>query len=256
MVDASFVVSEVKREGYFVAHDVIDFNSVKNLRTQIDKIIADHNKTIRQHSDLNMIHNCHELSLDFLRVYEHTLVDSVLSELLGHSYIIYAFQSSSLPPKGTNYARRIHVDCPRLIENYVTNVGVIIALDDFTSQTGAVRFMPYSHKEQALTSEDDFSAFSKDAKCKAGSIVFFNARTHHRAGLNSTKVYRHALTCNFCRCFMRQRFDLVRLAQASSLILELTKNQRKLIGYDVRMPINQEEFFQPLSKRMYLPNQE
>ena len=45
----------------------------------------------------------------------------------------------------TNYSRRIHVDCPRLIPGYVTNMGATILLDDFTEDNGATWFLPGSH---------------------------------------------------------------------------------------------------------------
>ena len=84
----------------------------------------------------------------------------------------------------------------------------------------------------------------------------FNARTFHREGINYSNDYRHSLTTNFCRCYMRQRFDFVRMANASGSIFTMSESQRKLIGYDVRLPTSLDEFFMPEGKRLYKANQE
>ena len=55
---------------------------------------------------------------------------------------------------------------------------------------------------------------------------------------------------------MRQRFDFVRMAAASGSLLLMSESQRKLIGYDVRMPTSLDEFFMPEGKRLYKANQE
>ena len=203
-----------------------------------------------------MMHNCHEESINFLEAYQHPCIVRCLSELLGDSYIIYAFQSSSLPPNGTNFARRIHCDSPRLIKDYITNIGVILTLDNYSEQTGAIEFMPFSFDTAIPPGEEDFEMSSQKVFCDKGSIIIFNARTFHREGLNSTDTFRHSLTCNFCRCYMRQRFDFVRMAQASGSILQMTEQQRKLIGYNVRVPTSLDEFFLPPEKRLYLSGQE
>ena len=252
----SEIVKNVRDKGFFVVNSVFTSAEVLNLREQLDDINQESNLNVRSIQDLNMVHNCHEKSLDFLSAYENTLIVRALKELLGHSYIIYALQSSTLPPNSTNYARRIHCDSPRLIKDYITNVGVIITLDDYTESSGSIEFMPYSFCLDKPPSESEFAARSKKVECRKGAVIIFNARTFHREGINSTQLTRHSLTCNFCRCYMRQRFDFVRMAQSSGSILAMTSHQRKLIGYNVRMPTSLDEFFLPEDKRMYLSGQE
>ncbi len=252
----SEIVEDVRDKGFFTVDSVFTSAEVLNLREQLDEVNRQSNLNVRSTQDLNMVHNCHEKSLDFLGAFEHPLIVSTLNELLGHSYIIYAFQSSTLPPNATNSARRIHCDSPRLIQDYITNVGVIIALNDYTQNSGSIEFMPYSFRIDKPPSDSEFVAKSKKVECREGSVIIFNARTFHREGINMTQSIRHSLTCNFCRCYMRQRFDFVRMAQSSGSILAMTSHQRKLIGYNVRMPTSLDEFFLPDDQRMYLSGQE
>lgn len=252
----SSISDEIMQKGFTLIPDAFSDLKIKNARTLLDKFNTIHNQNLRASSDRDMVHNCHELSIKFLELFESKIIDDTLSLLLGHSYLIYAFQSSSLPPQGTNFARRIHCDTPRLIPGYITNIGVIISLDDYSPENGAIEFLPKSFEQTTLPSTKQFELYSKKVLCPKGSIIIFNARNYHREGFNHSSVYRHSLTANFCRCYMRQRFDFVRMAQASSLMISLTENQRKLIGYNARMPTSLDEFFLPADKRMYLSGQE
>src|SRR6185369_14759252 len=75
-----------------------------------------------------MVHNLMVRGRPFLRLLENRVLHAYLDEFLSDTCILYAYTSSSMPPGGSNYSRRIHVDCPRVIPGYVTNVG--ITLDD------------------------------------------------------------------------------------------------------------------------------
>lgn len=249
-------INEVLTKGFCILHSLFKGAYVDRLREILDLAVVSHNELNTSLADVNMVHNCHEVNIEFLKCLEHSLIDSILSSILQQSYIIYAFQSSSLPPFGTNNARRIHCDTPRTIPSYITNIGVIITLDEYTDQTGAIEFMPYSRELLDIPSQPTFESSATPVHCPKGSVIIFDARTYHREGINKTSSYRHSLTCNFCRCYMRQRFDYVRMAQSSGLILRLTSNQRKLLGYNVRVPVSMEEYFYPSDRRLYLPGQE
>ncbi|MCP9890256.1 phytanoyl-CoA dioxygenase family protein [Cyanobium sp. Aljojuca 7D2] len=256
MIDVAVLKEIVLHKGFCVIENLFPEDEVYTLRKLLESAVEQHNQNLRSDTDRDMVHNCHEYSLKFIEPYQHPLIDDMLSQLLGYSYIIYAFQSSSLPPNGSNYARRIHCDSSRVIENYVTNIGVIITLDDYTKESGPIEFLPQSFKSTSKPTSDIFASKSEKIICNAGSCIIFNARTFHREGINHLSRYRHSLTCNFCRCYMKQRFDYVRMAEASGSILRMTCEQRKLIGYNVRVPTSLDEFFLPSNKRMYLPNQE
>lgn len=206
--------------------------------------------------DAGMVHNC------FLRgrmMREHlssTNLRSATDALLCSNAIIYAHQSSSLKPGKGNYGSRIHVDCPRFIPGYRTNLGYILALHSFTQANGGTWVLPGSHRSEHLPTEDEFDQAAIQLTCNAGDAIFFDARLVHRAGVNSTDQWRHAITINFCRPFMRSRFDFPKMVKDEVWVKELDDSARKFLGFDVRMPSSLEEFYLPASERLYLPNQE
>jgi ectoine hydroxylase-related dioxygenase (phytanoyl-CoA dioxygenase family) len=136
----------------------------------------------------------------------------------------------------------------------MTNLGVVIPLDDFTLDNGATLMLKGSHLNELLPPAEIFTANAIRATCSAGDMIVFNARLMHAAGVNTTATARHALTLNFCRSFMRQRFDFPRLVPAN-IIDRLGPDGQRLLGMNVRMPTSLDEFYLPEDKRLYKPNQ-
>ena len=83
-----------------------------------------------------MVHNLMVREPVFAQFLENPMLHAYLSPLLGDTCIVYAYTSSSMPPSGANFSHRVHVDSPRVIPGYWTNVGVMVALDDYTRRTG------------------------------------------------------------------------------------------------------------------------
>ena len=105
-----------------------------------------------------MVHNPMMLDRRFLDLLENPAIVGALDTFLGPTSILYAYTSSSMPAGGSNYSRRVHVDSPRVIPGYMTNLGVIVALDDFTDDNGATYFLPRSFERTDPPSEEEFFA--------------------------------------------------------------------------------------------------
>ena len=197
-----------------------------------------------------MVHNLMVRGRPFLRLLENRVLHAYLDEFLSDTCILYAYTSSSMPPGGSNYSRRIHVDCPRVIPGYVTNVGITLALDDFTEENGATELLPDSQWRTDMPSDEEFDRSAIRFMPKAGQAIMFNARTWHRGGVNRTGEPRHALTINACRSFMRQRFDYARLIDPD-LLDHVGPLGRRFLGFNVRMPASLEEYYVPEEQRLY-----
>lgn len=206
--------------------------------------------------DVGMVHNCFLRGETMLAHLANPNLRQVTDGLLCKHAIIYAYQSSSLPPGQGNYGSRVHVDCPRFIPGYRTNLGYILALHPFTKDNGGTWVLPGSHLTERIPDLPEFEKHAIQLTCERGDAIFFDGRLAHRAGENHTYQWRHAITINFCRPFMRSRFDFPKMLAQTSLIKDLDASARKFLGFDVRMPSSLSEFYLPPSKRFYLPNQE
>ena len=148
------------------------------------------------------------------------------------------------------------MDCPRLIHGYITNVGLTLALDAFTSDNGAMQIAPLLFDR---ANRPDEAAFESQMitldNLEPGDAVLFNARCWHRGGLNRTDHWRHAVTMNVCRAYMRQQFDFPRMLK-TDVVSGLSEDVKRFLGFYVRMPASMEEFLLPADQRPYRPGQE
>jgi ectoine hydroxylase-related dioxygenase (phytanoyl-CoA dioxygenase family) len=243
--------------GFTVIRNVLESNFVKNLRERLLAATEAQNESYcgeRHQNDQWMVHNLMFADQSFLDLLDNKAMLEMLDYALGDTSLIYAYQSSSMPANGTNYSNRVHVDCPRWIENHNTNVGIIFPLNDFNAQSGGTYFLPGSHKSPLMPSEEYFYAKATQVECKSGDLVFFNARTVHSGGENLTNEPRAAITINCCRSYMRQRFNFAEMG-GDQFGEGLNEAQRRLLGYNVRMPKSLGEFYLPEEKRLYKANQ-
>ncbi|BCJ87827.1 hypothetical protein skT53_28120 [Effusibacillus dendaii] len=237
--------------------DFLDAKTCEKLKELLEIALANYKPLGPERSILDkyLLHDLLCQNLMFGKLLEDPRIQRILSPLLGDYWIMYAFTSSSLPPHGTNYGSRIHVDSPRFIPTYPTNIGIIWALDEFTAENGGTELLPGSHHSAVVPTPELFEKNCVQITCQLGSILVFNARVWHRAGVNKTENWRHSLTMNACRPYMKQRLDWVRMIP-SEISNQLNDQARRIIGFDTRLPTSMEEFFAEDDKRLYKSGQE
>ena len=246
--------NEINKNGFIIIPSVLSSDNVKKLWTELDQAMKDDISERPDVFDVGMVHNCFLRGTALRDILNNPVLDKYISCLLEEHYIMYAYQSSSLAPNSKNYGSRIHVDSPRFIQDYQTNIGVIFPLTDFTEENGATWVLPRSHNTIDAPNESTFEKESIQAVCNAGDMIIFLGRLWHKAGSNNTSTIRHSITINFCRSFMRQRFDYPRLIDQKTL-KALNEQGKRLIGMNVRVPVSLEEFYLPEDQRLYKPNQ-
>jgi ectoine hydroxylase-related dioxygenase (phytanoyl-CoA dioxygenase family) len=243
---------DILTRGYTIVENVLSDDFVRQakaeLQAALEKEVAYHGSA--NYSDYGMVLLCSLYGGAFLQLFDNDKLLEPFNQVLGPGCIVYAYTSSSMPPGGGNYSNRIHVDCPRIIPGYVTNMGATILLDDFTEENGATWFLPNSHEEPDAPTPERFYAESKRLIAKAGSVWFFNARVWHAGGKNSTSLWRHALTINMCRPWMKQRIDIPR-AMAGMDLSGCSEQILQKLGFHAQVPASYAEYYLPPEQRKY-----
>jgi len=129
-----------------------------------------------------------------------------------------------------------------------THPGIFPA--DFTLNNGATYYLPKSHKLAEPPTEEHFYANAKRFVAKAGSVWFFNARVWHAGGDNKTSQWRHGLTLNMCRPYMKQRIDIPR-AMANMDLSSVSEKALQKLGFLAQTPANYDEYYVAPEKRKY-----
>jgi hypothetical protein len=236
----------------FIEPTLCDLLGVR-LKAALDEYVPNE-VSERSSLDRYLLHDLVCRDLAFAELLDDPRLQQLVAPLLGEHWIMYAFTSSSLPPGATNYGRRMHFDSPRFVPSYAFNVGLIWALDAFTTENGATEVLPASHHSSEVPSEGYFDKNCIQISCGKGSLIVFNGRLLHRSGVNRTGIWRHALTLNACRPYMKQRMDWVRFVP-EEISGKLGAQGRRLLGYDTRLPTSLDEFFLPESERLYKADQ-
>ena len=204
----------------------------------------------RDYKDYGMVLLCSLYGGAFWSLFDNPRLTGPFNAILGAGCTVYAYTSSSMPPNAVNYSGRVHVDCPRLIPGYVTNMGATILLDDFTEENGATWYLPNSHEQAQPPEEKSFYASARRVLAPAGSVWFFNARTWHAGGVNRSNHWRHALTINMARPWMKQRLDIPR-AMAHLDLSKLSPAARQKLGFDAQVPASYDEYYAPPEQRKF-----
>jgi ectoine hydroxylase-related dioxygenase (phytanoyl-CoA dioxygenase family) len=250
--DKNDFVREIESQGYVILPDVVPQPMLQSLRSELEAAIQAEDKLRQRYPGAHggMVLLCSLYGGSLVKILEVDALMEPFEWLLGDGCIVYAYTSSSMPPGGGNYSNRIHVDCPRIVPGYITNVGATILLDDFTEENGATWFLPGSQLRADAPSDDEFYRGAARVVAPAGSVFYFNARLWHAGGRNQTTAWRHALTLNICRPYMKQRLDIPRTMAHLDLTGVSTRALQKL-GFLSQVPASYDEYYAPPEKRKF-----
>lgn len=253
-VDDEAVLAELARDGYAIVEDALVADQVAQLRRDLEAAIASETAYHRgtDYQDYGMVLVCCAHARSFVDVLAHPGVMRIIERILGEGCIVYAYTSSSMPPGASNYSERIHVDCPRLIPGYETNAGVMMLLDDFTAENGATWVLPGSQHRREPPSREEFFASARRIVAPAGSAVYLNPRVWHAGGKNETSRWRHSITLNMCRPYMKQRLDIPKMMAASGVDLTAVSDKAlQKMGFHAQVPESLDEYYQPPERRKF-----
>lgn len=252
-IELSVYRKAIQEQGYLIFRDVIDTELVGKLRDDTDAVIQE-NKLRGIHAG-NYFYLAHTRAESFLDLFRLSPLQSYIDDTLSDTCIIHSYNGVLLEPSVDNPIQNaIHRDSPRFCRPYLLSMQILYLLDDFTLENGATYLLPGSHLKEGKPSEKEFYENAVQVEAKAGDAVIFDAMLWHAAGFNSTSQPRRGLTVVYTRSFMKQQIDLTR-ATDEKIVRTLTADQRRLLGFNVRVPASYEEFNVDLEQRLYLPNQ-
>jgi putative glycosyltransferase len=257
--DTASIAEVVRTEGCVVLRNFEAPTTVERLRAEAERLIAeDQARDGGAGSSLyGLVYAVMTRSPVFLEYMTQPLARALFQNLLGAGCTVHHYCVTSIPPGRGHYGSEVHIDVPRsrLIPGYVTNVGLLLALDAFREENGAFEIMPHSFADEDPVEERRFAAERIIVELDPGDAIVFNARCAHRGGLNRTDRWRHGLSLHACRPYMRQLFDYPRM-MPPDVLARLDAEAQQFLGCWVRMPTSMEEWNMPADQRPYRSGQE
>jgi len=190
----------------------------------------------------------------FLDLLEADHGQALLEQFFQGPYILNTFGGVLNLPNGTSYVGRVHRDQRTFSGDLHLMVQLLVMLDDFSEENGATYLLSGSHRSRERPPDDAFFRDAARAIGPAGSIVVFNSNLWHAAGVNRSDRPRRALTLAFTRPFIKQQLDYAR-ALGYERGDSLSPTLRQVLGYNARVPVSLDEWYQPPEKRMYQRDQ-
>jgi len=190
----------------------------------------------------------------FLDVLELVVSRAPLDAFFGAPFILNTYGAVLNRPADAAYVGRVHRDQRTFSGDMRLMAQLLVMLDDFTEANGATYLLDGSHRLRERPPDDLFFRTAARASGPAGSIVMFDSNLWHAAGVNRTGSPRRALTMAFTRPFVKQQLDYPR-ALGVDRASTMSPLLRQLLGYNARIPVNLDEWYQPPDKRAYKRDQ-
>jgi ectoine hydroxylase-related dioxygenase (phytanoyl-CoA dioxygenase family) len=164
----------------------------------------------------------------------HPLVTGVLDRVLGESYQFSAPVGICIGPGEA--AQVLHRDdaiypLPWPHDDVVVNT--MWAFDDFTTENGATRVVPGSHKW--TTADYDADHPTVTVEMPAGSVIFYPGTVLHGGGANHTERPRLGVILEYVTGWLRPQENHL-LAVPHDIAADLAPELQELLGYNVYPP--------------------
>lgn len=232
------VESLVEADGYAIIHDVIDDDACHQLIAEIDRVEREFDITFGQNGfegfETRRIFNLIARGPSFRDLVINQTILQSIEGLLGEDFLLSGTTSMHIGPGET--IQPLHSDdgmitLPR--PHPATMVTTLWALSTFTSQNGATRLIPGSHKLKGITPgsghEDDILL----AEMPAGSVLILHGSTWHGGGANTTaQVDRYGLSIQYVAGWCRQQQNLM-LGTPRDIVASYPRRLQELIGYSM-----------------------
>ncbi len=215
-LDVDGIAARLIRDGFAAVPDLASTELVAEIRDEIDRLEARKPggdippcagtgyHTIRF---FNLLHE----SEVWQRVAIHPPVLAIIKKVLGDDLQLSTMGTAIVGPgeddQPLHADDRVYGNLPRPHRRELV-CNTVWALSDFTTETGATRFVPGSQlvAEQEPDPEAEYDL--ERAVMSAGGIAFILGRTYHGAGANVSDERRYGLTINYCDSAMRPQENL------------------------------------------------
>lgn len=180
--------------GFTLVKNVLSADTVAAMRDTLIEWEAKVGHEQRFLGEASHVTNLPTLDPIFHQTIDHPQVLPIVEQVLGKAIILGSLNARIVRPN--DGAQGLHSDIRADLLNMASPVMVntVWLLDDFTSENGATRIVPGSHKSGMHRVPDGVEVkHVVEAIAPAGSVLIFNGQCWHGGGNNRTQRNRHAM---------------------------------------------------------------
>lgn len=231
---------QLDEEGLLILEDFASPEMVARLRRRIAELFAELGEQagaeFKQEPETDRLANLVNHGEVFERAIAEPKLLAAVEGVLGAQFKLSSLNARSVHPR-SSWVQPLHCDTGALPDERGNSVcNIVWMLDDFTTENGAPRFVPGSHRAGKLPQEvlDDPIAPHPQEELitgSAGTVVVMNAHLWHGGTANRTGQPRLALHSFYCRRDQPQQQYQKRLL-SEDVQQRLSENLRWLLALD------------------------
>jgi ectoine hydroxylase-related dioxygenase (phytanoyl-CoA dioxygenase family) len=233
-VDA--IVTGLRDDGYVIVEGVLDPARIAALHTELDEVLAD-TPTGRNDFEGFGTRRIYRLFAK-TRGFDDLAIDpvmlGVLDEVLGHYQLSAPTGIQIGPGEPEQILHRDDSIYPLPEPHGEVVLNTMWALDDFTCENGATRFVPGSHRWEPGRSPAPADAFVQ-AEMPAGSVAFYTGSIWHGGGANRTDRPRLGVILEYVAAWLRPQENHV-IGVSPQIVARLPERLQELLGYNIFPP--------------------
>lgn len=237
MIDLATHAARIDSEGYTILEAVVPDDQRLELIDIIDRTMAESQIPFGENAFLGertrRIFNLLGRDVAFARVPLFApalgLAEAVLDEGLLLSSLT-AIDMHAGQPSQPFHADDGSIPLPR--PHVPLTCVAIWALTDFTSENGATRLVPGSHRANRIPRRGEQPDGVVEAVMPAGSVLVYNGSVWHGGGANHSAITRRGIVCNYCAGWVRHE-ESQTLSLDRAQVAAFPSRLRQMVGYGV-----------------------
>ncbi len=231
---------QLATEGYLVFEDFMSFELRASLIARVEELFREEGAAagseFKQEAGCGRLANLVDKGEVFRQIIVTPEILEAVGSVLGSEFKLSSLNARSAHPR-SNSRQPLHADMgavPDKRGNWVCNA--VWMLDEFTTENGAIRMIPGSHRWGQLPQdalEDPLAADPREILLTgtAGTVAIMNAHMWHAATENRTDGPRRALHAFYARRDKPQQQYQKRLVHPE-VQARLTPEQRQILALD------------------------
>jgi ectoine hydroxylase-related dioxygenase (phytanoyl-CoA dioxygenase family) len=230
------VAQRLTDDGYVVVTGMMDEARLLAARADLDRVLQG-TKTGRNFFEGFDTQRVYALFAK-TRMFDQAAIDpmllGVLDQVLGHYQLSAPVGICIGPGEKAQILHRDDSIYPVPEPHPPLVVNTMWPLDEFTTENGATRFIPGSHRwepDRRPTASDPIET----AVMSPGSVMFYLGSLWHGGGANLTGASRLGVILEYCSGWLRQQENHC-LAVPRDTVRELPERLQELLGYNIYPP--------------------
>jgi ectoine hydroxylase-related dioxygenase (phytanoyl-CoA dioxygenase family) len=227
-------VARIARDGYTIVERAVDPRLLDALRADLERIEAAEGivpaNNMFEGSRTVRIYNLLARGSIYQAIPVHDSVLPIVEGVLDRGCLVSSLSSIAIDPG--EVAQPLHADdqlipLPRPHPPIICNT--MWAVTDFTSDNGATRLVPGSHKRDRAPALGETSDTLAAAMAR-GSVLIYDGSLWHQGGANVTTGRRVGIAMNYCAGWVRQQ-ENQQLGIPLEVARQFSSRLRKLCGF-------------------------